>query len=356
VSAGASGEQPAVDADLGKLAPRFRAAVQSALVDCAAAGYDAMVYEALRSQQLQAIYYARGRSVMPPPTPVTNAQSNLYSWHGFGLAVDVISRSRQWNQPESWFKAVADIFKKYGCAWGGDWTQADLPHMQWGRCKPSPSDLARELIGKQGMQAVWQAVGADAVPEAAAAAAPAAPAAAAAVAAAVEPAPPPPTEVPAAHAPAPPPQDIVRLQLNDNAQNAAVILRAAYPGTVFTSGRRSIQDQAHAMAGNVVKNRQFIVQTYKASPTCSQCQQWVDSHPQATTQDQIAAGLLQVFQAAPESEVMKFSRHLSGNAFDVQPVLADAEAIVAFIRKLPLLELFLDHEAGLVRWHAQFYQ
>jgi hypothetical protein len=48
------------------------------------------------------------------------------------------------------------------------------------------------------------------------------------------------------------------------------------------------------------------------------------------------------------------SRHLSGDAFDVQPVEDNADAIKQTIRKLPGLQLFLDREGGLVRWHAQF--
>jgi peptidoglycan L-alanyl-D-glutamate endopeptidase CwlK len=44
---------------------------------------------------------------------------------------------------------------------GGDWKFKDLPHFQWGPCKPSPSDRARELIRTEGMEAVWGAVGAD---------------------------------------------------------------------------------------------------------------------------------------------------------------------------------------------------
>lgn len=146
--------------ELDRLAPAFRDAVGRALAACAASGLDAWVYETYRSKELQEIYYARGRTVIPPPKPVTNARSNLYSWHGFGLAVDVISRQKGWNQPESWFADVAVRFRAEGCKWGGDWTTKDLPHFQWGQCKASPSDRARELLATGGFSAVWEAVGA----------------------------------------------------------------------------------------------------------------------------------------------------------------------------------------------------
>jgi hypothetical protein len=144
--------------DLALLAPKFREAVERAVAECNANGLDAYVYEGYRSDELQAVYYARGRTVKPPHKPVTNARSNLYSWHGFSLAVDVISRSKGWDRPASWFADVAAIFKKHGCRWGGDWKQVDLPHFQFGKCKPSPSDRARELYAEGGVEAVWKAV------------------------------------------------------------------------------------------------------------------------------------------------------------------------------------------------------
>jgi hypothetical protein len=160
MSAGEGNGIPAVNRNLQLLAPKFREQVLLALQECEAAGLDAFVYEAYRSQELQAIYYARGRTIIPPTRPVTNAPTNLYSWHGYGLAVDVISKTKLWDVPESWFTRAAEIFKRHGCRWGGDWRSKDLPHFQWGRCKPSPSDLARQLLSTQGVQAVWRAVGA----------------------------------------------------------------------------------------------------------------------------------------------------------------------------------------------------
>ena len=159
MSAGTS-SGPRPDGDLGKLAPRFREAVEAALEECEDQGLDAFVFEAYRSDELQQTYYERGRTIIPPERPVTNAPNNLYSWHGYGLAVDVISRSQYWNAGTEWFEQVAEIFKRHGCKWGGDWRRPDLPHMQWGRCKASPSDYARELIEQGGMELVWEVCGA----------------------------------------------------------------------------------------------------------------------------------------------------------------------------------------------------
>jgi peptidoglycan L-alanyl-D-glutamate endopeptidase CwlK len=144
------------------LAPRFRAAVEAAIAECNSPpnSLDAMVIETYRTNDLQALYYQRGRTVKPPDRPVTNAFTNLSSWHGYGLAVDVIHKTQRWNVDEKWFRDVAAIFKKHDCKWGGDWKSADPPHFQWGACKPSPSSVARELMTVRGVEAVWEVVGA----------------------------------------------------------------------------------------------------------------------------------------------------------------------------------------------------
>lgn len=144
---------------------------------------------------------------------------------------------------------------------------------------------------------------------------------------------------------------IEEMNLEPGTKNAATILKSKHPTIEFTSGRRSIFQQAHAMAGNVVKKRDWIGRTYLAG---AKLQQWVDQHPEAKTVDAITAGLEQVMKAMAPNELTKISRHLTGRAFDVRPVPKNAAAIKADILKLPGLHKFLDKEGGLVRWHAQF--
>jgi len=55
-----------VNRDPTLLAPRFREAVEAALAECHANGLDARIWEGYRSNALQAVYYARGRTVIPP--------------------------------------------------------------------------------------------------------------------------------------------------------------------------------------------------------------------------------------------------------------------------------------------------
>ena len=165
------------------LAPRFRYAVELSLQECEADGLDAMLWETCRSQELQELYWHRGR---PPtlefPRPVTWQRNAMKAWHFYGLAVDVISREHGWfnltkaltfgltgealeavrqareRQKLEWFSRVAAIFVKHGCDWGGNWIKQDLPHMQFGRCRPSPSQLSIDAYHRGGREAVWKLV------------------------------------------------------------------------------------------------------------------------------------------------------------------------------------------------------
>jgi hypothetical protein len=145
------------------------------------------------------------------------------------------------------------------------------------------------------------------------------------------------------------------LDLVDYAKAAADALLAKHPEVKFTSGRRNAEEQASAMAGNVVTKRKWIRDTYADTPQRAALQKWVDEHPKAKTKKAIAAGLLSVMNTWSDKQKGKLSRHFSGQAFDVQPVSGAAGTkIKKTIRALPNLRKFLEKEGGLVRWHADF--
>ena len=149
--------------------------------------------------------------------------------------------------------------------------------------------------------------------------------------------------------------DIEALNLRGKARTGAYALKKEHPSVSFTSGRRDKDEQARVMAANIVKdnNRNWIKDTYKPSTIRDACQKWVDDNTDKTTKDDIAAGLLSVFNAHTDDQVARISKHLSGDAFDVQPVETDADAIKKSIQDLDGCE-FMEKEGGLVRWHAQF--
>ena len=149
--------------------------------------------------------------------------------------------------------------------------------------------------------------------------------------------------------------DIEDMDLAEPARTAAKKLKKLHPAVTFTSGRRSIGDQARAMSQNVAANRKWIEQTYRATTRSAALQAWVDAHPAARSAAAIEAGLLSVMKTWTADQAAVLSKHIDGLAFDVKPVAgADAAAIKASIRALPGLKKFLETEGGLVRWHAQF--
>jgi hypothetical protein len=148
-------------------------------------------------------------------------------------------------------------------------------------------------------------------------------------------------------------QNLSSLNLSSTAKKAAESLLKKYPDTVFTGGRRDLADQARAMASNVVSKRDWIKKTYMANDASKACQKLVDDHPETKTQKDIAAGLLETLKGL-DNKAGQISKHLTGDAFDVQPVTKDAAAIKKTIQTLPGAKNFLEKEGGLVRWHVQF--
>lgn len=163
---------------------------------------------------------------------------------------------------------------------------------------------------------------------------------------------------PVAPAPAPAPVRsgsdplIEALNLAEPARSAAYGVKARHPWVRFTSGRRDVPGQASAMAGNVVLNRQWIEQTYADNPVSRAAQLWIDAHPEARSKEAISAGLLGVLRGFSSAELVRLSYHLSGLAFDIQPVSGQLSAISATVKALPRLKEFLTREGGLERWHV----
>src|SRR5438445_13723311 len=69
------------------------------------------------------------------------------------------------------------------------------------------------------------------------------------------------------------------LQVGPVALAAAAELKSKCPLVKFTSGLRNWREQAHAMAVNTVKNRQFCGTTYRREP---EIQDLINAHPEIT--------------------------------------------------------------------------
>ena len=155
------------------LAPKMQTYVAACLAECRTVGlvngqlFDPIVFETIRTDALQRIYFNQG---------TTKAPTAIYGWHFYGLAVDVISASREWSVTPAWWTKLAEIMERHGLDAGHRWTRPDDPHGQFGTVKGSPSDLARTLYfgtphwqtlstydgaaHTAGLRRVWEDVGA----------------------------------------------------------------------------------------------------------------------------------------------------------------------------------------------------
>lgn len=125
---------------LDDLHPRVRKMAERLLADAKAAGIPLTVTFTLRSMETQAALYAQGRT--KPGKIVTNARAG-YSYHNFGLALDVVPTSLlalpSWGDTPAHQKAtnalwarVGAIGKAIGFRWGGDFKSIkDRPHFEW---------------------------------------------------------------------------------------------------------------------------------------------------------------------------------------------------------------------------------
>lgn len=149
---------------------------------------------------------------------------------------------------------------------------------------------------------------------------------------------------------------VEELGLTGMALAAAQEFSDDFPDADYTSGRRGLEAQAHAVAEDVLLDRDFVKNTYREGVVKDAVQAWIENATQPLTQDRLAAGILAVLQTFSDDDLAHFSIHLSGEAFDVRPVFTPR----GLLMKARLYELatiyggkFLEHEGKLIRWHWQ---
>ena len=92
---------------------------------------------------------------------VTKADSG-YSWHEFGMAVDVVpfetSNHPDWDESHPVWQEIVEKGTALGMVSGVSWK--DQPHLQLtGRFPVTPDDEVREIYATGGLAAVWDAAG-----------------------------------------------------------------------------------------------------------------------------------------------------------------------------------------------------
>lgn len=155
--------------DLSVLAPGFRAKVEQLLRNMAARGLPCLVVETLRTDERQRFLFGFGREYDDGRGVVTHSRDVDETWHGFGLAVDIVHAEHYWNAGPAFWRALEEEAEKLGLTSGADWDRndatrsafKDLPHVQFGPpMRRSPSPRAARLREQGGLPAVWLEVGA----------------------------------------------------------------------------------------------------------------------------------------------------------------------------------------------------
>lgn len=150
-----------VQSGTGGLAPKVQEAVERVLSRMRAEGFNPRLFETLRTAERQDFLFGFGRRYDDGRGIVTKVQSHLHGWHGYGLAVDIVENdATPWTAPQAFWNALGAAAEANGMTWGGRWKFLDVPHIQWGGCRVSPSARSRELLASGGPPAVWAEVGA----------------------------------------------------------------------------------------------------------------------------------------------------------------------------------------------------
>lgn len=146
--------------------------------------------------------------------------------------------------------------------------------------------------------------------------------------------------------------DVADLGLRGDALSVAKEFHEEFPSAKLTSGRRSIVQQAHAMAVNVTEDPRWIDDTYVESPAKDALLDWLHEN-QSEKLEEIYVGFLKVLQRLSPDELAHLSMHLSGDAFDVEP--DENEEIDRWLEQkaVDLGGKYLRKEGKLVRRHWQ---
>lgn len=117
--------------DINTLHPAIREMVTKFIEDVKnELGIDLLVTSGMRTFEQQQALYDQGRT--KPGQIVTKAKPGT-SFHNYGLAIDIVpllAGKPNWKSKD--FARIAEIGKRIGFSWGGDWKSfKDLPHFEY---------------------------------------------------------------------------------------------------------------------------------------------------------------------------------------------------------------------------------
>src|ERR1700685_1548466 len=144
---------------LAQVYPGLADKIRSMAATHEAEAIDIRVTQGLRTMAEQEALYAEGRTATG--SVVTRAAAG-FSWHNFGLAVDVVPLTPtgpDWNiSHPDWIRIVA-VGTSFSLVAGAEWRIfPDLPHFPLtGRVPATPDENVRQLFVSGGLSAVWEA-------------------------------------------------------------------------------------------------------------------------------------------------------------------------------------------------------
>ena len=113
------------------LNPLVRHLAQRHIEECKKVGIDLLIYCTYRDNEAQNDLYSQGRT--KPGNIVTNARGGD-SAHNYRIAYDcvpLVNGKAAWSNT-ALYKQVAEIGKKLGLEWAGDWKSfKEFPHFQY---------------------------------------------------------------------------------------------------------------------------------------------------------------------------------------------------------------------------------
>lgn len=155
------------------LAPAFRRAVERVLAEMRRAGFTPMVVETLRTDARQQFLHGFGRKYDDGRGVVTHSRTAADTYHGYGLAVDIVCERQRWNAPGEFWRALGAAARDEGLLWGNDWDHdgipverdpdesfSDRPHIQWPKLR-KPSAKAKAYFHAGRVADVWAMCGAN---------------------------------------------------------------------------------------------------------------------------------------------------------------------------------------------------
>lgn len=150
---------PATKMRLAQVHPKVSEGIQKLITTLAGEGIAIRVTQGFRSYEEQDQLYEQGRTA---PGPIVTYAHAGYSWHNFGLAVDVAPFDAHgkpdWDIRHAGWSRIVALAEADGFVSGSRWGKPDWPHLQMTGVYPvTPNDQVRQLFTASSLQAVWDA-------------------------------------------------------------------------------------------------------------------------------------------------------------------------------------------------------